>query len=118
MLPDPIELKTLDDAILTFETAYGVISQVIRPNEAFDNAFVNLVQAVNRIRLIYSIEKLKDVKAAVKVQRSGNSEVSDPEKNMEMTGNFCPRCHSMNLRNKGGGCIVCLSCGFDLGCGS
>ena len=85
MEPDPAEMKALDDALL-----------------AFDDAYVNVVQAVRRIKLIYEI---------------GRTMPAAPSAVTEMTGNFCPRCNSCRLDRKGAGCVRCLDCQFDLGCG-
>lgn len=92
MQPDAQELKALDDAIEAFAS--------------FDAAFVNLVQAARRIQQIYAISKLRDAPAPVR----------DPAPR-EMSGKFCLRCGSARVREKGGGCLACLDCGFDMGCG-
>lgn len=84
MEPNELEMKALDDALTSF-----------------DEAYVNVCQAVQRIKRIYEIKKVAEVKLSPKI---------------ESTGNFCPRCFSTKLVNKGGGCLRCLDCNFDLGC--
>lgn len=92
MKPDPAEFKALDDAM-----------------DAFDAAYVNVVQAIRRIQRICEIEKVLDARVPTTPKEL-------PIKT-ETSGNFCPRCYSVRLRIKGGGCVACLDCSFDLGCG-
>lgn len=67
----------------------------------FEEAFTNLLQAARRIQRIYKIEKIQ-------------SQSKDVD---QSTGSFCPRCYSTRTIIKGAGCIKCLDCHFDLGCG-
>jgi len=95
MQPDPAELKALEDAVVAFEEAY-----------------VGLMQAVRRIKLIYEIEKVRPESPKKPPMVMHNPK----EQQTEISGNSCPRCFSIRLRNKGGGCMICADCGFDLGC--
>lgn len=91
MEPDPSELKAIDDALA-----------------AFDAAYVDLVQSVMRIRRIYEIGK------AHPAPEPRPPSVYAPEN--RYSGTPCPRCHSIRVIDKGGGCLRCLECSFDLGC--
>ena len=91
MEPDPAEWETLEKA-----------------QARFDEAYVDLCQAMMRIRRIYEIDRKKP-KPAVPMQDIKQYQT-------ETTGNFCPRCGSAQLDRKGG-CVRCTICQFDLGCG-
>ena len=95
MQPDPAELKALDDAVT-----------------AFDEAYVNLVQATRRIQRIYEIEKARR-------EQHEQPPVHElpPRQGEVVSGMFCPRCHSTRLMIKGAGCMKCLDCQYDAGCG-
>jgi len=66
---------------------------------AFDEAYVNVVQATRRLILI----------------KRGNPR--KPPTVKMATGSSCERCQSMKVIYKNGGCKVCLDCHFEMGCG-
>ena len=70
--------------------------------EAFDDAYINIVQATQRLLRILEQE---------------DNEVIKLKKNKpEMTGNSCRQCgHFQVVRT--GTCLTCQACGYNEGCG-
>ena len=88
MIPDPTEVKALEDAVEAFDLAYdGLRAQTMR---------------------VLRIAQAADLPT--------KSEASTSTATIKATGKFCPKCNGIKLREKGGGCLACLECGFDLGC--
>lgn len=73
--------------------------------ERFDEAHATLVQAARRIQHILALPEAT-------APREEPPASFDPN-----NGRSCPRCHSTKLVNRGGGCLKCAACQFDLGCG-
>jgi hypothetical protein len=49
---------------------------------------------------------------------SGSAERADGEKLLDVNaGRSCPRCFGRRIIDKGGSCLKCADCQFDLGCG-
>lgn len=98
MQPHPAELEALDKAI-----------------QEFDDAYVNVIQAVRRIQRIYALESKPD---PIPTKKSPPSYQLSARPVDGHGGKTCPKCYSFHLIHKGGGCLVCRDCHFDLGCGS
>lgn len=92
MEPNPAEWESLEKA-----------------KQRFDEAYIDLCQAMMRIQRIYEIDRKRPPKPAVPMQ-------DIKQYKTEATGNFCPMCGSARLNRKGG-CVRCVACGYDMGCG-
>lgn len=110
-------MKVLEEAIAAFDKALAGFDKL---PTAIHEGFISLVQAVMRIKRIYEIEKVRPG------PQKKLPDLPPPKKNplfsiethqTESTGNFCPRCYSIRLHHKGGGCVKCQDCSFEFGCG-
>lgn len=93
MLPDPVEFETL--AKLTAK---------------FTEAYEDVIEQIRHMAKIYLITKRAEPKPPAVDVRVIVEEA-------QPCGKFCPACQSTKVIIKGAGCMKCMSCGFDLGCG-
>lgn len=120
----PEVIRETDHALDALATAHPAVAE--------SESYIVLAQSIRRLFLLIEMERAPAPRAPEK-GRFGSAQLeADARERLEKTiappvappvvamdvnhGKCCDRCSSRRIRNKGGGCLVCLDCGFDMGC--